>query len=317
MNVLITGAAGFAGSHLIERLLLDGQYNIFGIVRSREAIKNIAHLEHQIHLIKCELKDFSIVKHAIDDSRPDVIFHLAAKTYIPDSFNDPANVLVNNTAPEINIFESVKTLKLNPLILVASSSEVYGKVLANEVPLTESQELRPGNTYAVSKVTQEYLARQYHQSYGLKTIVTRTFNHTGPRRGQQFVESNFTKQFVEMKKGTRKPELQVGNLESLRDFTDVRDVIRAYVMLANQGIPGETYQIASNHAIPIYSIVDMLAEITGIHPEIVQDPERMRPSDTPILVGNYEKLHRLTGWTPTIPLKKTLEDLVSYWESEA
>ena len=204
-------------------------------------------------------------------------------------------------------------LKLDPKIQVAGSSEEYGQVYPDEIPMKETNPLRPLSPYAVSKVAQDLLAYQYHKSYGLRTVRTRGFNHTGPRRGDVFVTSNFAKQIAEIEKGKRPPVLSVGNLDARRDFTDVRDVVRAYWLAAEKGEDGEAYNIGSGKAMAMKEMLDKLLALTKVDVKIQVDPARLRPSDVPILLSDSSKFMTLTGWKPRIPLDRTFKDLLDYW----
>lgn len=313
MKVLITGITGMAGSHLADYLITQPGVEVIGTLRWRSKTENIEHLRDRVKFIECELKDPFSVKSLIMQTQPDFIFHLAAQSFVPTSWNSPQDTLANNILSEVNIFEAVRQTDTDPVIQIACSSEEYGLVYPDEVPIIENNPLRPLSPYAVSKVAQEYLAYQYHKSYGLKTIVTRTFNHTGPRRGHVFVTSNFAKQVAEIEKGLKDPVLEVGNLSAKRDFTDVRDIVRGYWLAVTKGVPGEVYQICSGKACSIQEVIDILISLTKAKIEVKQDPTRMRPSDVPILLGSYEKFHRQTGWQPEIPFEQTLRDLLDYW----
>ncbi len=313
MKVLITGITGMAGSHLADYIIKQPGVEVIGTLRWRSKTENIEHLRDRVNFIECELKDPFSVKSLIIQIKPDFIFHLAAQSFVPTSWNSPQDTLVNNILSEVNIFEAVRQTNIDPVIQIACSSEEYGLVYPDEVPITENNPLRPLSPYAVSKVSQEYLAYQYHKSYGLKNIVTRTFNHTGPRRGQVFVTSNFARQVAEIEKGLKDPVLEVGNLSAKRDFTDVRDTVRGYWLAVTEGVPGEVYQICSGKAYSIQEVIDILLSLTKAKIEVRRDPERMRPSDVPILLGSYEKFRRQTGWQPEIPFEQTLRDLLDYW----
>jgi GDP-4-dehydro-6-deoxy-D-mannose reductase len=219
----------------------------------------------------------------------------------------------NNIAGQVNILEAVRRFDLDCKIQLACSSEEYGHVEPDEVPIKETNPLRPLSPYAVSKVCQEYLGYQYFKSYGLHIIPTRTFNHTGPRRGENFVTSNFSKQIAEIEKAKKPPVLYVGNLEAKRDFTDVRDVVRAYWLALEKGQPGETYNIASGKCYTIQEMLDLLLSFSTIEIEVKEDPTRLRPSDVEILLGDYTLFHQTTGWKPEIPFEQTMEDLLNYW----
>lgn len=276
-------------------------------------MENIRDIMDDIQLVECELKDPHSVNEMIKSIRPDYIFHLAAQSFVPTSWNSPAETLITNQIGQVNLFEAVLKYDLDCTIQIACSSEEYGQVYPDEVPIKEDNPLRPLSPYAVSKVGQDYLGYQYHQSYGLKVIRTRTFNHTGPRRGEAFVTSNFAKQIAEIEKGNKPRILYVGNLSAKRDFTDVRDVVRAYWLAIEKGVPGEVYNIASGVTYTIQEMLDKLLQLSQVEIEVQQDPNRMRPSDVEILLGSYEKFHRQTGWTPQIPFEKTLQDLLDYW----
>ena len=214
------------------------------------------------------------------------------------------------------LFEAVRSAGIDPLIQIACSSEEYGMVYPNEVPITEENPLRPLSPYAVSKISQDFMGYQYFMSYGLRVVRTRGFNHTGPRRGEVFVCSNFAKQVASVELGLSDPVIYVGNLDAERDFTDVRDMVRAYWMALEKGEPGEVYNIASGQCWSIQRILDMLVEMSSVSITVQEDPERLRPSDVPILLGDHSKFTKQTGWTPEIPFEKTLEDTLNYWRDQ-
>lgn len=318
MRALITGITGFAGSHLADYLLAhQPQVEIFGTRRWRSPMDNIAHLSGEIgkkiRLIETDLRDYSSVRHCLEESRPNYIFHLAAQSFVPTSWSAPAETLNTNIVGQTNIFEAIRHLGLDPVVQIACSSEEYGLVYPHETPITEANPLRPLSPYAVSKVAQEYLGYQYFMSYGLKVIRTRGFNHTGPRRGEVFVTSNFAKQLASIKAGLQEPVIHVGNLDAVRDFTDVRDMVRAYWLAVTKAKPGEVYNIATGHGITIRELLDRLIALAGVDVTVQPDPARMRPSDVEILIGDSSKFRADTGWEPQIPLDQTLHDVVHYW----
>lgn len=317
MNVLITGISGFVGSYLAEYLLSEiPEAKVYGTIRWRSRMENLAHFSRQITLIECDLKDYSSVKSALEQSKPDYIFHLAAQSYVVTSFHAPQDTLTTNIVSQLNIFEAVRALGIRPIIQVAGSSEEYGLVKENELPIKEENPLRPLSPYAVSKVGQDMLAYQYFQSYKLPVIRTRAFNHSGPRRGHVFVESNFSKQMAEIEKGVLPPVLSVGNLSAIRDYTDVRDIVKAYWLAVTKGEPGEIYNICSGRGYAITQIVEMLKNLIHVEVTVKQDPARMRPSDVPILIGDCTKFKKRTGWQPEIPFEKTLKDILDYWRQQ-
>jgi len=312
MKVLITGITGFAGSYLAE-FLLSKKYEVHGIERWRSKTENIDGFKDKIILHECDIKDSHSVKKVIESVLPEKIFHLAAQSFVPTSWNAPSETITTNVIGELNIFEAVKGLKINPWIQIACSSEEYGMVYENEVPIKETNPLRPLSPYAVSKVAQDLLGYQYHQSYNLNIVRTRTFNHEGPRRGDVFVTSNFAKQIAEIEKKKKPPVLYVGNLDARRDYTDVRDIVRAYWLATEKCVAGEVYNICSGRDWKIKDMLNYLLSLSKIKVEVKQDPARMRPSDVQILLGDGAKFMKQTGWKPEIPFEKTLEDLLNYW----
>ena len=318
MRVLITGITGFAGSHLAEYILKEyPNTNIYGTLRWRSRTENIRNFESQVELMECDLRDSSSVKNLIQRVKPDRIFHLAAQSFVPSSWNAPGESLTTNILGQLNIFEAVRVLQLEPWIQIACSSEEYGMVYENELPIKETNPLRPLSPYAVSKVGQDYLGYQYCKSFGMRVVRTRGFNHDGPRRGDVFVSSNFAKQLVMIEKQKKPPVISVGNLEARRDFTDVRDIVRAYwLALDGKCEPGEVYNICSGTDYRIKDVLDMLIDMSGQNVEVNEDPERLRPSDVPVLLGDASKFKNATGWHPQIEYKQTLQDMINYWREE-
>lgn len=316
MRVLITGITGFVGSHLAELFLGQEGVQVFGAVRWRSKMANILHIEDQLTLVECDIKDGLSVRKMIEQIRPDQIYHLAAQSFVPTSWHAPTETISTNILGTLNIFEAVRAIGINPRILVACSSEEYGMVYENELPVTEENPLRPMSPYAVSKASADLLSYQYYMSYKLPILRTRAFNHTGPRRGEVFATSNFAKQIAEIEAGKRPPIIHVGNLKARRDFTDVRDIVRGYSLALEKGVPGEVYVLASGRSHAIEEILQILLELAGVKGEIQQDPSRLRPSDVPNLCGDAGKFRKHTGWTPQIPLKKTLQDLLDYWREQ-
>jgi GDP-4-dehydro-6-deoxy-D-mannose reductase len=314
MRVLITGITGFAGSHLAEYILANHpDAEVFGTVRWRSRMDNVASILDKVRLIEADIKDMVSLKAVLSESKPDRIFHLAAQSFVPTSWKCPAETFAINAIGEINLFESVLDLGLKPKIQVAGSSEEYGQVFSDEIPMKETNPLRPLSPYAVSKVAQDFLAFQYYKSYGLRTVRTRGFNHTGPRRGDVFVTSSFARQIAEIEKKKRPPVIHVGNLEAKRDFTDVRDMVRAYWLALERGVEGEVYNIGCGQAFSIKEVLDLLISLSRAKMEVQVDPARLRPSDVPVLLADSSKFLSLTGWRPIIPFKQTILDLLNYW----
>jgi len=321
MKVLITGLTGFVGSHLADYILANfPEVEIFGIKRWRSKTENTEHLKDKIKFHECDIKDAHNVYEVIDQIRPDKIFHLAAQSYVPASWDSPVETLMINIAGQTNIFEAVRKIKFkepdyDPIILIAGSSEEYGLVLPDEVPIKETNPLRPLSPYGVSKVCQDLLGFQYWHSYKIRSIRSRAFNHSGPRRGEVFVDSNFAQQIAKIEKGKQEPIIKVGNLEAQRDFTDVRDIVRAYWLATEKCQPGEVYNICSGKSYTIQEVLDKLLSLsTNKEIKVEQDPERMRPSDVMILKGDNTKFKAVTSWQPEIDyLNQTLLDMLNYW----
>ena len=313
MRVLITGITGFAGSHLVDYMLTLKGIEIHGIQRWRSRTENVDHVVDKISMYECDMRDAHSVTNVIKDVRPDRIFHLAAQSLVPASWKTPAETLGTNVLGQVNIFEAVKRVGISPRIQIAGSSEEYGLVHTDELPVKETNALRPLSPYAVSKVAQDMMGYQYFKSFGMDIVRTRAFNHTGPRRPPVFVCSDFAKQLVEAELGLRDPIIKVGNLEAKRDFTDVRDTVVGYWLLLEKGKAGEVYNICSGNCFRMRDILDMLIDITKSKVKIVEDKDRMRPSDVPVLQGDNTKFRSLTGWEPKIPFEKTLSDIVDFW----
>jgi GDP-4-dehydro-6-deoxy-D-mannose reductase len=317
MKVLITGITGFVGSHLADYLLSLGAMEVHGLIRWRSPMENIEGIVSEITLHECELRDAGSVRETIRSIRPDRVFHLAAQSFVPTSWHAPQDTMSNNVLGQLNLLESILKEGLNGTrIQVACSSEEYGLVQPGEIPIGEDNPLRPLSPYAVSKISQDFMAYQYHKSYGLHTVRTRGFNHTGPRRGEVFVCSNFAMQIAEIEAGLRPPVIKVGNLDASRDFTDVRDMVRAYHLSLEKGESGAVYNICSGKAYAIKDILNDLLKMSRVEVEVQVDPERMRPSDVPILLGDSSRFREVAGWSPTIPFEKTLEDTLEYWRDK-
>lgn len=316
-RALITGITGFTGSHLAELLLKEG-LDVWGTYRWRSKLDNITDIKDSIHLLECDLRDSHSVFKAVQESRPDFIFHLAAQTFVQYSWKAPADTMETNAIGTIHLLESVRQLKdeIDPVIQIAGSSEEYGLVLDGETPIKETNQLRPLSPYGISKVSTDMLGVQYNRSYGMKTIITRAFNHTGPRRGDVFVTSNFAKQIAEIEKGLRPKIIHVGNLDSIRDFTDVRDLVRAYWLSVNKCKFGEVYNVCSRNGIKIRDMLDILLSMSTCDIKIEQDFTRMRPSDVEVLIGDCSKFRECTNWEPKISFEKTMKDLLEYWREK-
>jgi GDP-4-dehydro-6-deoxy-D-mannose reductase len=306
---------GFAGSHLVDYMLTRNDCEIFGIQRWRSPLENIEHVKDRITLVECDLRDASSTRDTLERIRPDWIFHLAAQSFVPTSWSAPTESLTTNVLGELNLFEAVRRIGLTCRIQLACSSEEYGMVYPDELPIRETNPLRPLSPYAVSKVAQDMLGYQYWMSWKVDSVRTRGFNHEGPRRGPVFVASDFAKQIADIEKGRKEPVLHVGNLEAKRDFTDVRDMVRGYWLALEKCEPGEVYNLCSGKAYSIREVLDLLLGMTKAKIEVRQDRLRLRPSDVPVLLGDRTKFTRATGWEPTIPFEQTLRDMLDFWRA--
>lgn len=315
MRVLITGITGFAGSHLADYCLARGDVDVHGIIRWRSRTENIEHLRDQVTLHECDLRDATSTRDVVERVAPEYIFHLAAQSFVPTSWNAPSESLSTNVLGQVNIFEAVRRTEQKCRIQLACSSEEYGMVYEDEVPITEDNPLRPLSPYGVSKVSQDLLGYQYYMSYGMEIVRTRGFNHTGPRRGPVFVCSDFAKQIVDIEKGKRQPVIRVGNLDAKRDFTDVRDTVRGYWLALEKGRSGEAYNICQEKCWSMREVLDMLLGMSNVKIEVEVDPARLRPSDVPILLGDGTRFRADTGWKPEIPFEQSLSDILDYWRT--
>ena len=311
-KVLITGITGFKGCYLADYLLQNEDIQLYGISRYRSDTSNIKDIIDKISMFDCDLTDPNSVNYIIRSIKPDIIFHLAAQSLVPASWNYPNMTINTNVISTLNIFEACRRNEINPTIVSSGSSEEYGKVEENEVPITENNPLRPISPYGVSKVAQDLLGYQYYNSYKTKVIRTRAFNTIGPKQREDFVVSSFAKQIAEIEKGKR-TALKVGNLTAKRDFTDVRDMIKAYWLAARKCIPGEVYNICSETTVSMREVLDTLISLSTSKIEVAIDPARMRPSDVMILYGDCQKFKKETSWKSEIPLKQTLEDTLNHW----
>ncbi len=317
MKVLITGITGFVGSHLAEYVLnLDERHEVYGLCRWRSPRNNLEKIYNKVKLLEADLCDLSALIRHIKTIQPDFIFHLAAQSYVLTSFNSPIHTLWSNVIGTTNLLEAVRIVEIDPVIHICSSSEVYGQVSESDIPITEECPFRPASPYAVSKVGEDMVAYQYWISYGIKTIRTRMFTHTGPRRGDVFAMSAFAKQIAAAELGLKDPVVKVGNLKSVRTFSDVRDAVRAYWLLVNKCPPGEVYNIGGNSTMTIGEALDKMLSFSKIKCEVKIDPELLRPSDVTLQIPSTDKFKKETGWKPEIPLEQTLKDILEYWRKE-
>jgi GDP-mannose 4,6-dehydratase len=313
MRILITGVTGMVGSHLAEYVLADHpEVEVHGLVRWRSPLDHIRGIQHRLHLHEAELRDLHSLVRLLSDVRPERIFHLAAQSYVSSSFTAPADTLHTNVIGTTNLLDAVRLAGLDPKIHICSSSEVYGQVKQDEVPIRETNEFRPASPYAVSKVGEDMIAQQYFLSYGIRTIRTRMFTHTGPRRGDVFAESAFAKQVAEIEAGVRDNPLKVGNLDSVRTFADVRDAVRAYWLLLEKCPGGEVYNIGGERTMLVGEMLEILKGMARCRIQHAVDPALVRPSDVTLQIPDTSKFCAATGWRPEIPLETTLRDLLDY-----
>ena len=317
MKVLITGITGFVGSHLAD-YILDNQpeVEVHGTKRWRSPLDNIEDILSKVTLHDCDIKDLSSLIITLRKVKPDKIFHLAAQSYVPYSYIAPVDTLMTNVIGTASLLEAVRLTEQDPLIHICSSSEVYGQVKKEDTPIKETQPLNPVSPYAVGKVAQDMLGLQYYTSWGLKTVRTRYFTHTGARRSEVFVCSNFAKQIAKVEAGLQEPIVRVGNLDSVRTFVDVRDTIRSYWML-NKGMAGEAYNIGGNRTMTIGEMLKLLLSLSTVpDTKIVVDQQLLRPADVTLQIPDCTKSREATGWKPRIPFEETLESLLNYWRKK-
>ena len=319
---LITGITGMVGSHLADYLLRHTDWEIVGMVRWRSPLDNIAHLVplvnagDRISLVHGDLRDSTSVDSVVQESRPDYVFHLAAQSYPKTSFSSPLDTFETNIQGTNRVLESLRNYSSEAIIHVCSSSEVFGKVSADKLPIVEDCTFHPASPYAISKVGTDLIGRFYAEAYGMTVMTTRMFTHTGPRRGDVFAESSFAKQIALAESGLIPPVIKVGNLGSLRTIADVRDAVRAYFLLLTiDPVPGEYYNIGGEHSV---SIGELLRDLIALSPlgdslRVEEDKSRLRPIDADLQVPDTGKFRRHTGWHPEISYEQTLADLLNYW----
>lgn len=312
MKALITGISGFVGTHLTEYLLAHTDWQIAGTVFGPYG--SIKPWWDRLEIYPAELSRLEVVAFVLEEVQPDCVFHLAAQPLVSLSHRDPWGTLENNIRMQLNILQALVELKMQDTrVLIVSSGEVYGRVQPEELPIHETQPFRPVNPYAVSKIAQDMLGLQYHLTHGIQTIRARPFNHIGPGQRPGFVVPDFAQQIAAIEAGRSAPMMRVGNLAAQRDFTDVRDVVRAYHLLITKGEPGQVYNIGSGQSHAIQEVLDTLLSMSQVEITVEPDPDRMRPSDVPDVVCDTSKLRGQTGWQPTIPFEQSLTDVLDYW----
>jgi len=315
MKILITGIAGFVGSHLAEQLLKTGN-EIFGIYLPGESLENIREIRKGLYLSDCDITQFDQLSRLVKSINPDQIYHLAALSSVGKSFSHPLDTIETNVRGTLYLLEILRSLKKRIKIVVVGSSDMYGKVLPQEIPITEEKSLLPVSPYGVSKAACDLLAYQYFASYGVYVVRARAFNHTGPRQRTGFVIPDFASQIAKIETGLLPPVLKVGSLSTKRDISDVRDVVRAYVSLMRKGKAGEAYNICSQEAYSIKNVLKILLSLSKKRIKVEVDEKKNRPAEIPILVGDNSKIRKATGWEAKIPLEKTLKDTLDFWREK-
>jgi GDP-4-dehydro-6-deoxy-D-mannose reductase len=312
LKVFITGIAGFAGRHLTAFLLNRGD-EVAGLEPEDNEDLGLLTKTHDVKIFTGDIRDEKTITKALKQFKPDIVYHLAAQSSVRLSFENPQETLAINIMGSLTLLEAINKVDFPIKTLVISSSEVYGPLKPEEVPVTEEHPLRPVNPYAVSKASIDLLAYQYVKSYGQQVYIARAFSHSGPWQKTVGVLSDWAFQVAKIDLGLSQPTIKVGNIQVRRDYSDVRDVIRAYVDIVDKGRIGEPYNVCSGTGYELADLLEKYRQFTSKNIEVVVDQSRMRPVDIPILVGSNKKIRRDTGWNPTIPIDKTLKDLFDYW----
>lgn len=310
MRIFITGATGFAGSHLVENLVAAG-HEVFALVHYETSHQPLVQ-DARVVQIPGDLLDQASLATAVAQAEPDVVYHLAGQAYPARSWQQPGLTLAVNSVGTANLLQAVVAYG-RPRVLIVTSAEIYGKIRPGDLPITEQTPPAPNHPYGISKMMAGLLVPLYWERYQLPVVEARPFNHVGPHQALGFVVPDFASQLAAIRAEQRPNRMMVGNLEAMRDFTDVRDVVRAYELLAEKGSPGEAYLICSGRPVKIEAVLQKLIEIAGVEVVIENDPERMRPSDTPCLYGSYAKLEARTGWQPGFSLEQSLRDILVDW----
>ncbi|MBI4619823.1 MAG: GDP-mannose 4,6-dehydratase [Desulfobacterales bacterium] len=325
-KALITGITGMVGSHLVDFLLENTDWIIYGMCRWRSPLDNIEHLlsrankKDRIDFIYGDLCDYISLQNVVEESKPDYVFHLAAQSYPMTSFTSPLQTLDTNILGTERLLEALRKCKgIDPVIHVCSSSEVFGRVPREKLPINEECSFHPASPYAISKIGTDLAGRFHAEAYGQRVVVTRMFTHTGPRRGDVFAESTFAKQIAMIEQGMIPPVVKTGNLNSLRTWSDVRDAVRAYYMLVTVNpVPGEYYNIGGTFSCTVGDMLKYLISVST-HKDLIkveQEKTRLRPLDADLQVPDTTKFKKHTGWEPQIPFEKTMQDLLDYWRGQ-
>lgn len=311
VKALIIGASGFVGSYLVSAVREELGCELY-VTRRTHAVD----MGEDVQSFELDILDADAVGALLEQVRPDYIFHLAAQSSIGLSWQKPRLTVEINVKGSLNLLNAIRRLDYQPRILLVGSGEEYGYINPENVPITETEVLRPGNIYAATKACQSLMGKVYADAYNMRMFMVRAFNHMGPGQSDKFVVSDFCKQVAQIELGFKPPLISVGNLEAERDFTDVRDMVRAYTSVIQFGVPGEIYNVGSGKAIKIRKILDVILSQSRTKIEVQIDPAKLRPSDIPIIAADTSKLYETTGWKPEIPLEQTVSDVLEYWRSE-
>lgn len=320
MKSLIIGGAGFVGGYLIQHLCEDLEHDVVVTKLPQEEIAEetsaTADNVKKITVDDLDILDRAPISRLLNRERPDYIFHLAAQSSVGVSWKNPSLTIDVNIKGSVNVLDAVRELDYRPRVLLIGSGEEYGNILPEEIPLLEENRLRPGNIYAATKVCQNMIGKIYADAYDMDIMMVRAFNHTGPNQSPVFVVADFCKQVAEIEKGLQEPVIRVGNLSAMRDFTDVRDVVRAYALLMEKGEKGQTYNVGSGHAVSIESILQMIIKHAKCAIEVVVDAEKLRPVDVPVIEADTTKLYDCTGWVPEIMLEQTIQQTLDFYRKK-
>lgn len=308
MRALIIGGAGFVGYYLINHLINDCKWTVAATKLNSEKIDN-----DNITIYNLDILDKQAITTVLNEFRPDYIFHLAAQSSVSLSWKNPSLTIDVNIKGSVNVLDGIRDLDYNPRILLIGSGEEYGYISPDEIPIIEENNLRPGNIYAATKACQSMIGKIYADAYHMDIIMVRAFNHIGPKQSPLFVVSDFCKQVAEIEKGLKLPVINVGNLNAKRDFTDVRDVVRAYSLIIQKGLSGETYNVGSGKSIAIKDLLDMIILQSFTKINIESDQDKLRPVDIPVIEANTDKIHNITHWSPKYLLDSTIKDTLNYW----
>jgi len=312
-KILVTGAGGFVGQHLVQKLV-NQNFEVYAASYTKHP--ELSELLDNDHILVGDLTDYQYAEQLIKTTQPTIIYHLAALSIVHTNVESAKRALENNLALQYNLLEAIKTHSPSTRLIAISSGNIYGRVKESELPIKETTPIRPLNSYAVSKYSQEMLALQYYYAYDMDVVILRPFNHTGPGQTDNFVIPAFAHQFADIKSGKKEPVISVGNLNTARDFTDVSDMVDAYILASTNCQSGQIYNIGAGQASKISEILALMSEISGLKVEIQEDKSRVRGVDVPVLMADSSKFRGITGWEPKISFKTTLKSVLEYWEGK-